>query len=71
MEETLNIEAHIKPMLIKALNKYLIVELAAKALGIGIRTLQRYKHLYGIGRKKDGLYYLKPQKNIILQSQVN
>lgn len=71
-QEILNIDHHIKHMVVKALNKYPTVELSAKALGISIRSLHRYRQVYGIGKNKvNGVYYLKPQKNIVLVELLN
>lgn len=45
---TLNINYHIRILVVKALNKYKKKE-AAKALGICQRSLETYKNIYGIG----------------------
>ena len=45
-EPTLNIEYHIKRLILIALGKYKTDEQAAKALGVARRTLYNYKKKY-------------------------
>ena len=70
-QEILNIDYHVKNLVLKALNKYPTVEQSAAALGVSLRTLLRYKQTYGIGKNKEGIHYLRPQKNIVLVGLLN
>lgn len=47
-EEILNIDYHVKRMVLKALNKCHSGVAASKLLGVSTRTLTRYKIQYGI-----------------------
>lgn len=47
-QEILNIEHHIKIMILKALNKTRHQHFASKLLGISDRSLHRYKKNFGI-----------------------
>lgn len=49
-EEILNIEYHVKQRVLKALNKFKNDFQASQALGIGSRTLYRYKQRFNIER---------------------
>jgi hypothetical protein len=65
MQEPLNIEYHIKKMLVKALNKTDNVSQAAQLLGVSERTAFRMKASYGIKKGSDGLYYIPENKAVI------
>jgi transcriptional regulator with PAS, ATPase and Fis domain len=65
--ESLNIESHILPMILKALNSSCCTKNAAKKLGITTRTLYRKKIQYDITREgKNKSYIIKPTKMIVL-----
>lgn len=55
-EESLNIEEHIKPMILKALNKACCQRGASRLLGINVRTLRLWMLQYNIHRISKNKY---------------
>lgn len=51
MTENLNLEFHIKRLVIKALNKFNSDTKAAEALGISIRTLYHWKRKFKLVKR--------------------
>lgn len=69
MSEILNIEYHIKPTILKAMNRYGFgyMKAAARDLGISERSLYRYKHDYDIEwDEKKQQYYSKRQEAVLI-----
>lgn len=67
-DEILNIEYHVKRIVLKALNKTRFVKQAADMVGVSERTLHRYKKDFNIGcDKKRNEFYLKGERPIILK----
>jgi len=63
--ETLNLEYHVKRVILKALNTTLFKYQAAEKLGITTRGLLRKIFDYDIQySKKDGRYFIKEKKSI-------
>lgn len=60
----LNIENHIKAMIIKALNTSCCRKCAANRLGIDIRTLERRQEQYGIRRNEKNKYVIQSSRTI-------
>lgn len=67
-DETLNIQYHIKIMVLKALNRSRFQSEAAGLLGVSERTLHRYKKDFGIvyDKAKD-VFYFKGEKAILIR----
>ena len=64
-EKILNIDYHVRRMIVKALNlKPTYIE-AAKVLGISIRTLYRKLDQYNIKKQKNGKYKAVEKKKIV------
>lgn len=61
--EILNLDYHLKKLVVKALQKYWDERSTAAALGVSTRTLFRYKKLFGI--KKDWL-----TKEVFIQNKL-
>lgn len=58
MDEILNIDFHVKQMVLVALNTCCCHEGAARKLGIDVRTLHRKKKQYGIQKNwREGRYH--------------
>lgn len=71
IDETLNIEWHIKHLCLKALNRTIHHDEAALALGITGRTLYRYKRQFNIGfDKKENKFYFKGEAAILIKQTV-
>ena len=63
-DEILNIDYHVRRMVIKALNKTKYVFEAAEMLGVSSRSVYRYMEIFGIGynRKKKEYEFIQPVK---------
>lgn len=67
-EEILNIEYHVKRMIVKALNNTQTHEDAALLLGITVRTLYRYKAQYNVFYdKRSNDYFLRESLTTVLK----
>jgi hypothetical protein len=70
MSEILNIEYHVKRLVLLALNKSARQFEAAKLLGVSERTLARYKKQFNIGySKRNDEFYFKGEKAILMNQQ--
>lgn len=68
-DEILNIEYHVKRIVLKSLNKTHFVKEAARLLGISERTLHRYKRQFNISYdKKKNEFYFSGEKAVLIQS---
>lgn len=67
--EILNIEHHVKRLLLKALNRTHFQKIAAEKLGISERSLHRYKKQFNISydKKKDEFYF-KGERAVVIKS---
>lgn len=67
-QEILNIEHHVKILVLKALNRTANHSYAAKELGITERTLYRYKKNFGIAfNKPKNFFYFKGDKAVLMK----